>query len=89
MSANRCPVCRAGFRAEPECRRCGADLSPLLRLAAASYGLREKARDHLLAGRPHLALEPAEHAQALHSTPTGEALVRLARVARSLDARVP
>ena len=45
-----CPVCRARFRGASICSRCGADLSPLMRLSVAAWMLREAARDSLAAG---------------------------------------
>lgn len=35
--APRCPVCRARFRESVECRRCGADLEPLMLLLAGAH----------------------------------------------------
>ena len=45
-----CPVCKARFRGEAECLRCGADLTPLMLLSAHAYWLRQAARRALETG---------------------------------------
>ena len=66
-----CPVCRARFRETGQCPRCGADLTPLMLLAAHAYALRHLARQALKSGDALAALESARAAQSLHSTSEG------------------
>ncbi len=70
----RCPVCRAGFRDTALCSRCGADLTPLLRLAASAWRFRESARRALREGDFAAARDLAAQAQRLHATPVGRSL---------------
>ncbi len=79
--ANRsgCPVCGAGFRATRSCSRCGADLTPLMALAAESWRLRERGRRALQAGDFDSGLDLASAAQRLHATESGRNLAKLAR----------
>jgi hypothetical protein len=72
--ASVCPVCRARFRGVATCSRCGADLTPLMRLAAHAYRLRYQARHFLRKGDCPKALASAETAQRLHATPEGHLL---------------
>ena len=69
-----CPVCRARFRGVDTCSRCGADLTPLMLLAAHAYRLRQHARHLLRKGDCSKALASAENAQRLHFTPEGHLL---------------
>jgi hypothetical protein len=69
--ALHCPVCRARFRQSPECPRCGADLRPLMRLAAASRLVRSRASDALREGDLERARALAAQAEALHATASG------------------
>ena len=69
-----CPVCRAAFRATVECSRCGADLRPLMELAARAWRLRQAARTALAAGEFTLAGRLAAQAQALQATAAGRSL---------------
>lgn len=69
-----CPVCRARFRGEPLCTRCGADLLPLMRLAARSWHERQEARRALAIGASEQARKRIEMAQKLHATPAGRRL---------------
>lgn len=75
----RCPACRADFRGTPHCSRCGADLAPLMRLAAAAHRDREGARERLRHGDHAAALDLAARAQARCVTPQGARLLLLAR----------
>ena len=75
----RCPVCRAPFRAVVACPRCGADLGPLMHLAAGAWARRCRARAALAAGDPETAAGHARAAEAMHSTASGRRLVRLLR----------
>ena len=77
MSALHCPVCLARFRGASVCSRCGADLGPLMRLAAEAWRLRQRARQALELGDDERALGLASEAQHLHDTPPGDALRRL------------
>ena len=70
----RCPVCKAGFRSQTTCSRCGADLSRLMRLVAGAYHLRTRARRALAQHRYQEAHELAHQAEVLHSTPLGRKL---------------
>lgn len=73
-----CPVCRAAFRGVAECPRCGADLAPLMALAARAYRLRQSARQALQAGDFAAARGLAEQAQLLEATSAGRALLAVA-----------
>ncbi len=69
-----CPVCRARFRGAETCSRCGADLGPLLVLTAHAYRLRQSARESLRQNDFSQALDCAEEAERLRSTPHGALL---------------
>ena len=73
-----CPVCQARFRGSTECSRCGADLGPIMTLAAASWRLREAARQAIAEGDPAHARALAAQAQKLCRTPAGAELEMLA-----------
>ena len=75
----RCPACGVRFRSVMECPRCGADLGPLMSLAARAYLLRLDARRRLQEGEPARAARLAESAQSLMATPSGRGLERIAR----------
>jgi predicted amidophosphoribosyltransferase len=79
--ARRCPACRAPWRALATCPRCGADLAPLMRLAARAWALRETARAALLAGGAAEAVAMARAAYALERTPRAQRLLALALIA--------
>ena len=81
MDARRCPACRAPWRAVATCPRCGADLAPLMRLAARAWALREAARAVLLAGDDAAALAAARAAYGLERTPRAHHLLALALIA--------
>ena len=70
-----CPVCRAGFRGAAECPRCGADLGPLMALAARAWRQRQAAREALRDGDAARARDLAAKAQRLQTTQAGKALV--------------
>jgi predicted amidophosphoribosyltransferase len=76
----RCPVCQARFRGTRICSRCGADLHPLMLLAAKSWKLREAARCAIAAGDTHRALALSNEAEQLHRTPQGKALQALCNI---------
>jgi len=71
QAEGRCPVCQARFRGASICSRCGADLTPLMLLAAHAYSLRRSARRSLRAGDAQSALAAAKAAQNLHAIPQG------------------
>ena len=74
-----CPVCRAAFRGVAVCPRCGADLAPLMRVAARAWRLRQAAREALAAGDFASARRMAEAAQGLQSTRTGRSILAAAQ----------
>jgi len=78
----QCPVCRARFRGQRQCSRCGADLSRLMLVLGRAYALRRQAKRALLKGRYGAACELAEKAQSLHHTVLGQ---KMLVVARTLD----
>ena len=77
----RCPACRAPWRAAIVCPRCGADLGPLMCLAARAWALREAARVELLTGDNAAALARARTAYALERPPQAPRLLALALIA--------
>jgi predicted amidophosphoribosyltransferase len=74
----RCPVCQARFRGTARCSRCGADLTPLMRLAVESWQHRESARAAIAAGNCGQAKTLAQRAQQTYRTNAGESLRLLA-----------
>lgn len=76
----KCPTCRAPWREDPDCPRCGSDLTPLMRAAAAAYHHRTAAAAALTAGRWSEALRHASEANRLHRTERGEELLLVARL---------
>ena len=72
--ALRCPVCLARFRGSARCSRCGADLTPLMRLAARSHALLRAAIDALLAGDDIDARTYADASVWLRATADGRSL---------------
>jgi hypothetical protein len=84
----RCPVCRAGFRDSVRCSRCGADLSPLMRLAARAYLARQAGREALRRGNLAASVRLARQAQGLHATDQGRRLREVAvRLSELLSGR--
>ena len=74
----RCPVCRARFRRQADCPRCGADLNVLMALAARSWQLRQAARKAIRSGDLDAAAQLADQAQQLCDTGAGRSLAALA-----------
>jgi hypothetical protein len=74
-----CPTCRAGFRGQTLCPRCGTDLEPLMRVVAAAYRLRAAARVQLQHGNAAVAGCLAERAVRLHATEHGRSLLAQTR----------
>ena len=73
-----CPVCSAGFRGRTTCSRCGADLTPLMRLVARSFVARRETRALIADGAHEAAADHIRLAQRLHATPAGRRLELLA-----------
>ena len=82
-----CPVCRARFRGTQECSRCGADLLPLMALAAKARELRGESREAFAAEDFSSARQFAAQAQELHLTARGRELLLLARWAEEFGAK--
>jgi hypothetical protein len=80
-----CPVCRARFKDEAVCYRCGADLSALLAIEAEAAALEREAVALLATGRWIEARRAAERALALQDSPLASAARDFAR--RELVAR--
>ena len=66
------------WREEPECVRCGSDLTPLMLLAAAAW--RHRTAAATAAGRWGEAAHHAAEANRLHRTDAGEELLLVARL---------
>jgi len=75
-----CPVCRARFRSERTCSRCGADLTRLMLLIVRAQRLRERAAAELGRGQIQVALAHSERAQSLHATAFGARQRKLIRL---------
>ena len=56
------------------CSRCGANLEPLMRLAAHAWRLRAAARDALAGGDCERAFHLATRSEAVRRTPAGRSL---------------
>jgi hypothetical protein len=65
----RCPVCRAPFKNDPVCYRCGADLSPLLAIEAEAGALERRAVLLLGTGELLEARRASEDALTLQYSP--------------------
>ena len=76
----RCPTCRAAWREQPECARCGSDLTPLMRVAAAAWRHRAAAAEAIAGGRWSEALHHARAANRLQRTDAGHDLLLIARL---------
>lgn len=74
-----CPVCGARFCQRAECRRCGADLGPLMAVLAQAWSLRQRCRQALARGESWRALELALAADDAHRTAASQRLLRMAR----------
>jgi rRNA maturation endonuclease Nob1 len=62
----RCPTCGARWRERTECPRCGSDLAPLMRVAAAAWRHRVAALEALHEGRVEEGLHHIREASRLH-----------------------
>ena len=69
----RCPVCRARFRDEAICHRCGVDLNPLLAIEAEAAAWEREAVTLLAAGAWIEARRATERALALRHSPLAAA----------------
>ena len=76
----QCPVCKARFRENKMCPRCGADLSRLMLVAACAQRLRREARQALCEGRYQDAHRLAGAAQELYRTALGHEIAQMARL---------
>jgi hypothetical protein len=70
----RCPHCRARFKGEAECYRCGCDLTLLLRVESQAQHLEHFAVQRLACGDLKGAKRALEHAQELQYRPLVNAL---------------
>jgi hypothetical protein len=75
----RCPVCRARYKDDPVCQRCGADLSGLLDIEAEAAALERRAVLLLRAGELIDARRTADQALALQYSPLALAVRDFAR----------
>ncbi len=75
----RCPVCSAPMRGATVCTRCGADLSPSIRVMLRAWDARRRAREALLRGDVREAAALASASQRLHATRAGRGIGLLAR----------
>lgn len=69
----RCPVCRARFRDEAVCHRCGEDLSVLLAIEAEAAEWEREAVSLLASGEWIAARQAADRALALQYSPLAAA----------------
>jgi hypothetical protein len=76
----RCPTCRSPWREQPECSRCGSDLTPLMRVAAEAWRERAAAADAIGAERWSDALHHAREANRLERTDVGVDLLLIAQL---------
>lgn len=83
----QCPVCKARFRAQRQCSRCGADLSRLMLVVASAYQLRCQAGQALRETRYRAAYELSTKAQDLHHTTLGQKMMLVARVLDMVSVR--
>lgn len=70
----RCPVCRARFKDEPVCYRCGTDLSALLDIEAEAAALERRAVALLTTGQWIEARGAADRTLALRHSPLALAM---------------
>lgn len=71
----RCPNCAARYNGAPACRRCGMDLSILIRTEQAAERLLAEAARHLTADRREAARRDLTASLALKRTPLAEHLL--------------
>ena len=75
----RCPICRARFKDEPICYRCGADLTALLAIEAEAAALERQAVALTTTGQWLDAYQTAAQALALRHSPLAFAVREFAR----------
>ncbi len=68
MNMDRCPHCKARIKEQPICRRCGADLSPLLLIETQAGEYARRCVQSLLAGNMQEAEDCIAAAVLLHAT---------------------
>ena len=81
---NRCPVCNARFSDETICRRCGADLTLVMRTAARATMLRYHAIEALLSGDFDDAERMMETAQAIRKSSAHNHLTKIVKTMKIL-----
>lgn len=86
-SRPHCPVCKARFRGQSVCPRCGSDLSRLMRVIACAQQLRRRARQALCEGRYAEARALADRAQTLQRTGPGYEIAQMARLLGMVSVR--
>lgn len=84
---DRCPNCRARYKGEPQCRRCGMDLSTLLWIEAQAEAWERFAVERLTAGDLRGAKVAATEALARQHRPLAFMLREFVSQARSLKER--
>ncbi len=75
----RCPNCAARWTDAPSCRRCGMDLTLLIRAEQAAEALLERGIARLAAGDREAAIQDLGRALGIHRTPLTESLLGFAR----------
>jgi len=75
----RCPNCNARSAGSSTCRRCGMDLTLLIRAERAAERLARRALTQLGAEDTSNAEQTLRHAQALHRSPRVEQLLGVIR----------
>ncbi len=75
----RCPICRARFKDDPVCYRCGADLAPLLAIEAEAAALEQQAVALTETGQWLEVCQVAAQALALRHSPLAFAVREFAR----------
>jgi|GEM_PF-3312288 len=74
---NTCPICHA--KLAPVCSRCGAELTPLIRIIQQSQVWLQTARDYLVQGDYRQALDSFRQAQSYHRTTLAQQLESFCR----------
>ncbi|MEA2078537.1 MAG: hypothetical protein U9P00_01530 [Pseudomonadota bacterium] len=81
----RCPICRARLRGERHCRRCGAELSRLLKIEERSQALQRYAVVCLARGEPEQAEQVLLEALGLKQDDLARMLLGFVRQIRESD----
>ena len=74
----RCPTCKAKFRGEPICPRCGTNLMQILGIERAAAHCQRQALSALRAGCPRAAYRHAHRACELYRSPDSVKALALA-----------